>query len=364
MKILITTPDISLLGGVANHYLGLQNKWTRGHIGYHQFITGIQINKYVKFKPLQKYVQYISTFYNFVSFFIRLLFHLHIKIVLVNPSLDSNAIKRDAIFLSISKKFNKKVFVFIHGWNDEYANQIRKMPQKFINTYNKADGFFVLANQFRDQLIEFGITKDIFMTTTKVDDSLIEEFDINSKTGQVKNILFLARIEKAKGVYTAINSFDLLQKKYHDLSLTIVGNGSEFQNVKKYIETHAIKNIELTGNLNGDALIKKYSQADIYLFPTHHEGMPTTVLEAMAFGLPIITRPVGGLVDFFEEEKMGYLIKSHDPGDYVNAMELFINNPDYTQRVSFNNHVYAKKHFLASKVAVQLENILNSFLNK
>ena len=362
MKILITTPDISFSGGVAKHYSGLQNKWTCGHVGYYQFITGIQIKKYVKNKSLQKLLQYITKLYNFISFFIRLLFHPQIKVVVINPSFNSNAIKRDAIFLSISKLFNKKTIVFIHGWDDEYAKQIRKTPNMFINKYNKADGFFVLASQFRSQLIEFGITKDIYMTTTKVDDALIEDFDINSKTGQVKNILFLARVEKAKGVYTAINSFEILQKKYPDLSLTIVGTGSEFENVKKHIEKSNLKNVELTGNLRGDALINKYCQADIYLFPSHHEGMPTTVLEAMAFGLPIITRPVGGLVDFFEEEKMGYLINSHDAHDYVKAIELFMNNPNYTQQVSRYNHLYAIKHFKASKVAVQLENILNSFL--
>ena len=364
MKILITTPDISLLAGVANHYFGLQNKWTRGYVGYHQFITGVQIEKYVKIKPLQKFVQYLTTFYNFVSFVIRLLSHPQIKVVVINPSFISNAIKRDAVFLSISKRLGKKVLVFIHGWDAEYVKQIQKTPNKFIRKYNKADGFFVLASQFRNLLIEFGITKDIYMTTTKVDDYLIEDFDINSKIGQVKNILFLARLEKAKGIYTAINSFEILQKKHPDLSLTIVGTGTEFENVKNYIEKNDVKNIELTGGLRGDALIKRYSQADIYLFPTHHEGMPTTVLEAMAFGLPIITRPVGGLVDFFEEEKMGYLIKSHDANDYANAMELFINNFNYTQQVSLYNHQYAKSHFMATKVAAQLENVFNSYLYK
>lgn len=55
----------------------------------------------------------------------------------------------------------------------------------------------------------------------------------------------------------------------------------------------------------GEDIVKAYERGDIYILLSYHEGMPTSVLEAMAFGLPIITRPVGGVVDFLSVEKWG-----------------------------------------------------------
>jgi glycosyltransferase involved in cell wall biosynthesis len=87
--------------------------------------------------------------------------------------------------------------------------------------------------------------------------------------------------------------------------------------------------------------------------------MPTSVLEAMAFGLPVITRPVGGLVDFFENDKMGYLIESLNPLDYAQKIDLLINDIEKANAIANYNMEYAHEYFLASKVARQLEKILS-----
>ena len=86
--------------------------------------------------------------------------------------------------------------------------------------------------------------------------------------------------------------------------------------------------------------------------------MPTTLLEAMAFGLPVISRPVGGLKDFFENGRMGFLIDSTDPLDYVEKIDSLISDPDLTMRISEYNSEYARSNFMASKIAPDLESKL------
>ncbi len=71
------------------------------------------------------------------------------------------------------------------------------------------------------------------------------------------------------------------------------------------------------GHVSGAAKTQAFRAADIYLFTSLAEGMPNSVLEAMAFGLPIVTRPVGGIRDFFEDGRMGYATDSLDSGDYT-----------------------------------------------
>lgn len=68
--------------------------------------------------------------------------------------------------------------------------------------------------------------------------------------------------------------------------------------------------------------------------------MATSILEAMAFGLPIVSRPVGGIVDYFIEGEMGYLIPTLNAQDFYEAIRQVIVNPKLTDNTE-TNHRYA-----------------------
>lgn len=85
--------------------------------------------------------------------------------------------------------------------------------------------------------------------------------------------------------------------------------------------------------------------------------MPSSVLEAMAYGLPVITRPVGGLVDFFEPGRMGYLTDSSDPQVLAALLEQLARDPPLRQEIAQYNHAFAGRNFAASVVAERLAEI-------
>ena len=147
----------------------------------------------------------------------------------------------------------------------------------------------------------------------------------------------------------------ILQSKDKDIKFRVAGTGGELEKAKQYAIDNNIA-VDFLGNISGDTLINEFKAANIYILPTTHgEGMPTSVLEAMAFGVPVITRPVGGTCDFFENSKMGELIESLDPKEYAVAIDKYLNNPTFAKEVSTYNHKYAKEHFLASSVAKAIE---------
>lgn len=344
MKILINTPDINKLGGVANHYKGLKPYWSEDV--HYNFIAG---RKGIPGSVLLPF--------DLVIFFFKLLFWRY-DVVILNPSLGKTALKRDALFLTIASWFNVKKIVFFHGWSEAVATDISKNSNWFLDRYKKADAFLVLASAFKNQLQSWGIIRSIYLTTTKVDNFLIKDFDVIEKYFNF-NLFFLARIELYKGIFTAIEAFILLQQKHPELKFTIAGDGSYLQKAKELIKVKNIKNVIFLGNISGEILIKAFQKSDIYILPTDGEGMPTTVLEAMAFGLPIITRPVGGLNDFFQEKKMGTLIASKNAEDFAIAIEKLLNDRELLHNISHYNHNYAKQNFMASQVAKNLEAIFH-----
>lgn len=359
MKILINTPFLDGHGGVANHYNGLKPYFSNNVI-YNRIITRNHITRFVKIPVLVGLLRYFTFIFDSLKFAF-IIIKLGKPIILINPSLRFASLKRDQWFLKIGKLFNCKVIVFIHGFDMDVYKKIEKKPELFLKVWGKADGFFVLAEEFKNKLISIGINSKIKLTTTKVDNGLLNNFSIDKKV-QGKTILFLARIEPEKGIFTAIEAFQEAKRKIPEIKLIVAGDGSALKAVKDFVSNENINGIELKGHLEGRELEKVFISSDIYLFPTTHgEGMPTSVLEAMAFGLTIITRPVGGVVDFFENEKMGYLIESLNPTDYAGKIEFLIESPDLMKEISVYNSNYAQKNFLASNVAKYIENELHKF---
>lgn len=357
MKILINTPFTSSPAGVSSHYLGL-SPYFSDNVVYNEYYTSYYLTKIIPNKFFRNLVRPFAFLFNYLKFILLIIIYKK-PTILLNPSFGNSAIKRDAHFLRIAKTLNCKVAIFIHGWNKEYLAEVLEGKRDFKNIWFKADAFFVLASEFKIYLERLGIKAPIFLTTTKVNNQLVENFEGKEKFG-IKNILFLARVEKEKGIFIAIDSFEILKRKYPDLKMTVVGGGKALAEARDYTAKKELTSIKFTGPLFGKDLNCAFLNADLYILPTYGEGMPTSVLEAMAFGIPVISRPVGGLVDFFKNDQMGYLIESFKPKDYADKIELLINDLEKMNEISKYNMAYAQEKFMASKVAPTLEQLLKT----
>ncbi len=339
MKVLINTPSLKFCGGVANHFMGLKSYWGENVIyntvGKRHLNSPIETMLIAPFDVL-KFVFRLITF--------------RPDFVMVNPSLAPRAIKRDCFYLRVARFFGIKTSVMFHGFHEESVADIKSV---IVETMNKTSVIFVLAEAFKKTLREWGVTTPIEMTTTKVDDNLLNDFSINTRIGEVKNIVYIARVTKEKGIFITLDVFALLSKRHPELRYTVVGTGNDWEEAKRYASEHNIPNITFTGLCTGNELITQFKEADLYLFTSYHEGMPTSVLEAMAFGLPIVTRPVGGLVDFFDEH-MGSMVDSYEAEDFIPAISRMIEDKEYTKEISNYNYQYAKNRFYASQVANEM----------
>lgn len=341
MKILVNVPCLNKPGGVSNHYIGLRPYWTErvvyNVIGGRRGLPGPFV-----------------LFYDYLKFLLLCMFGRYDAVVL-NPSLGTTAVLRDSVFLFISTLFGLKTIIFIHGWDSRIASKIDQHPRLTSLIISRASSFIVLASEFEISLRKWGANQKIFLETTKVDDRLIESFNLEQKKYS-NTLLFLARIEHNKGVLVALEAFRILKPFHPKTRLLVAGTGSALLDARKHCEKYGITDVEFLGHVSGSKLIQAFSESSIYILPTTHgEGMPTSVLEAMNFGLVVVTRPVGGIVDFFDQDNMGCLTKSVDPQEYARILDDLLANPSNIKRIGAFNHMYAKCNFMASKVAVRIE---------
>ena len=78
--------------------------------------------------------------------------------------------------MQVAKIFGKKMVVFIHGWDEDSEYMLTKPRGKWI--MQNTDGMIVLAQHFKDKLVKYGFKNSILLTTTKVDDALVEDFNV------------------------------------------------------------------------------------------------------------------------------------------------------------------------------------------
>ena len=357
-KILITVPRLSLLGGVSNYYKILR-----------PCLDADKEYFEIGSKPGEKSI--ISSLLRLVSDYYG--FHKKLlagdyQLVHINPSLGLNSVVRDGLLILIARYNRISVLVFFRGWDSGFEKLIRRyyLPI-FRMVYGLADGFIVLANEFKQTLKKWGIKAPVFFATTVVADSVFaDSCSGNSSYKKRKGsltILYLSRLEKEKGVYEAIDAYALLKEKYPDVTLIVAGDGEELLRVQDYVAQRGLLDIEFSGFIDGEKKHQVYLDSDIYLFPTTYgEGMPNSVLEAMAYGLPVITRPVGGLRDFFENGRMGYVTDSSEPFVFMEFLEKLVVDSGLRDKMGQYNRSYAKGHFSATKVAARLESIYEKLL--
>jgi glycosyltransferase involved in cell wall biosynthesis len=353
MPILLTTPDLECAGGVAEYWRVMQP-----HLGSDvAYLTVGPRAPGAGARPCgRRMLQDYRSLY-------RALRSGPWELVHLNPSLCRRALIRDGVSLLLAKSLGRRVLVFLHGWDPACAAAIRRrfLPL-FRQGYFRADAFIVLSSGFRSVLREFGYDKPIYVETTAVADELFDPPAVgrapDGTPAEPVNILYLSRLERAKGVYEAIDAFRLLRTRRPGVTLTVAGTGSQGQAARAYVGAQGIDGVQFAGWVTGPEKRQAFARADIYLFPTAwNEGMPISVLEAMACGLPVVTRPVGGLADFFEPGTMGFLTDSRDPEVFASLLERLVLDPGLRHAMGRYNRSFAQKNFAASVVAGRLREI-------
>ena len=346
----ILVPRINNPGGVANYYKSIK-----------LFLNSqiIYIERGKKNRELIPKLRIISDYFQYLKIVLR---NPGILSVTVNTSLGIGGCLRDGLFLLITPKSIKKI-TFFRGWDPEFQEKIdnSKFLKKWVRkTFLKADHIIVLSSRFKEKLIQWGYDKGISLETTLVDETMLNGFDIKNKHLNTNNILFLSAITRSKGIFESLDAFHLLQKKKPEIMFQIAGDGSAMPDVNEKINKNEIMGVNILGYVKGEQKAEAYKNAGIFLFPSYHEGMPNAVLEAMAFGLPVITTRVGGLPDFFEDGKMGLFLNNHNPGHIAEKIEYLLERPELMKQMSEYNYRYAKERFYAGKVAKRLEIIIES----
>jgi len=128
--------------------------------------------------------------------------------------------------------------------------------------------------------------------------------------------LFVGRLSKEKGVGTLLRAAQNL-----DVPVRIVGDGPLRTDYERYVKEHRMAHVTLEGYKSGDDLKRLYANAAFLVIPSEwYENAPMTILEACAYGKPIIGSHIGGISEMIEPDQTGLLFAPADAGELAECM--------------------------------------------
>lgn len=195
--------------------------------------------------------------------------------------------------------------------------------------------------------------------------SIAEKDILLNKNNQIKptQFLFVGRIERDKGVNEIVELCNHLDELNYKYTFNLVGGGPLFEEMKnRQNENKISKNLNLIGLIsNKNKLVEFYENANLFVFPSYHEGFPRVLYEAMSKQLPIVTTMVGGIPAVMKDKVNCVGIEAKSTTSLIEGVTTLIEDDTLRVKVGKNAMLTMKEFF--SKNLDEHEVLVRKFLN-
>jgi glycosyltransferase involved in cell wall biosynthesis len=164
-------------------------------------------------------------------------------------------------------------------------------------------------------------------------------------------VLYTGRIAPGKGLQELIEAAKIMTKRHldPDLRFVLVGEGLLLPKLRQLVSQAGLQNnFDFTGHLGADRrddLVQLYQRASIFVLPSHHEGMPTALLEAMATGLPVVSTAVGGAREVVVHGENGLLVPPQKPAALAGALLTLLGDAALRNRLGRNARTTVERRY-------------------
>lgn len=271
---------------------------------------------------LVKLYWYISTYIKLLFIF---LFDRRVKI-LHSHTAAGNDFRRTTSFVKLAKFFRKKVIIHSHAsmFKDFYSKSSQKNRENILSTLNKADVLIVLSESWKEWFIGIGVKEDKIFILHNITDYPIKKV-VEKDTEKLK-FLFLGEIGERKGVFDLLQAISEHKKELKgSVELRIGGNKQEERLLKTISDNKLSDFVRFEGFVSGEKKNYLLNWSDVFILPSYNEGLPISILEAMSYGMPIISTPVGGIPEVVDDSN-GILVMPGNVDMIYGAISKYINN--------------------------------------
>ncbi len=289
---------------------------------------------------------------------------------LIFASDGASAIEK-GLMVQICSIFNCKTLLFPRAGNLITQTSNSRIMLKLIRLlFRRATIFLCQGNKWKDYaILELGFEDDnVKVVNNWTATKKLLHIGSNKKynnSNVVPNILFIGWLEDFKGVFELLEAVKKIDDQKLDFNLTFAGEGSAKKRAKDFVEKHNLtRNITFAGWVDDSGLEELLRVNDIFVLPSWAEGLPNSMIEAMAAGLAVIVTSVGSITDFVINKEHGLIIKPKDIKSLEGALRLLISDQRLRNQLSVNGHNMAKEEFSSEISINNLTKVIKEIVHK
>lgn len=336
MKVCMIVPNRMVKGGISSVTNGYRDSEYLNNKVKIKFVESYTDGNKIKkiLKALIAYIQYLFL----LIFFKPDIVHIHSSF---GPSF-----YRKKIFIDIAYFFKVKIVNHIHGadFDEFYINASEKKKRKVKKNYNKCNVLIALSQEWKDKLSNIVNSNKIII----IHNYCVIKEGISRTENKNNTVLFLGEIGQRKGCFDIPYIAKKVKESIPTIKFVIAGKGKEYDELQfnKMLKELEISNcVSMPGWIRSNEKDKALLKADLFLLPSYNEGMPMSILDAMGYGLPIISTKVGGIPQIVIDNYNGYTFEPGDVDDMAKGIVQILQNEDIYKMMAKNSYELANNEY-------------------
>jgi glycosyltransferase involved in cell wall biosynthesis len=156
----------------------------------------------------------------------------------------------------------------------------------------------------------------------------------SNKSRGTSRIVFAGWMHREKGIFEALQAVDVLRQEFPGLTLSCAGGGRDEEEFWAAVRSKGMdRSVIREGWLEKAAVRDLMASADAFLLPSHYEGLPNAMLEAMSEGTPVVVTRVGSIPDVVEDGVTGLLVEVGDVVAIAGALRKLLSQPAFARGI-------------------------------
>lgn len=312
----------------------------------------------------EKNIQILHTHFGTVGIFsLRIKERLNLPMVTCFYSYDVGLFKK-----ALSIKFMQLFKLFFVNFKEAFT--VLNIQKKIQLLFKNGEAFIALSKDMKQDLIKIGCPqKKIEIVDVGID---LAKFPFKlRKKGDTVKFLIVARFSEEKGIEYLIKAFALCKKKHENIRLDIIGAGSLQKSIEQLISMLKLsEDVKILGYYPYNKLPEAYSTHDVFVHPSveikdgKKDEFSTTMKEAMATGMPMISTRHAGIPEVIKDGVNGFLVNERDEVDLANKMNFIIEHPDIWSNVSIAGRRTVEEEYDVNKQVRKIEEIYKKLLKQ
>lgn len=280
----------------------------------------------------------------------------NIDIVHVHMSHGGSSI-REGLIMRKARKLGCKTIAHLHSASfQEWYKKLSKVSKNIVTTMMQyADVIIALGEEWKNVYAD--VTKH--QTRIEVIYNAVPCYKVNQYNSEAKEILFLAHMIKRKGIDDLLEAISHIRNKVPtDVSFSLYGADRD-NNIEEKIEKMKLQDlVEYKGWLTNEQRENCFHNTMLNVLPSYNEGLPMTILETMAYGIPNIATNIAAIPEAISDGENGFLFKPGDVPMLENLLLDLINNPEKRSRISNAAYETIEKKF---SIDIHMQKVLELY---